>query len=78
MLLTLRIILAISIVSLSVYSLLTENYDFSSYMTLLLGFLMLVAGLGELQKDKKAFWGYMCIVASMFSFYVSIEGFLMN
>ncbi|WP_042350807.1 DUF3953 domain-containing protein [Bacillus massiliigorillae] len=78
MLLTLRIVLAITIVSLSVYSLITENYDFNSYMTLLLGFMMLVMGFGELQKDKKGFWGYMCMVVSMFSFYVSIKGFLLS
>jgi len=68
MLLTLRIILAISIVSLSVYSLITENYDFNSYMIVLLGFLMLVMGLGELQKDRKNFWGYTSIIISLFIF----------
>lgn len=78
MLKTLRIILSLLILSVSVYSLVTENFDNSSYLTLLIGFLMLVMGVEELQKDKKGFWGYMCIVVSMFAFGVSINGFLLS
>ncbi|MFY0804774.1 DUF3953 domain-containing protein [Peribacillus frigoritolerans] len=42
------------------------------------GELILVTGLSELQKDQKGFWGYMNIVISLFIFFVSIQGFLMN
>ena len=68
MLLTLRITLAIIVVVLSVYSLITENYDFSSYTILFLGFMILVMGLDELQKDRKNFWGYISIIISLFIF----------
>ncbi|OCA81725.1 DUF3953 domain-containing protein [Bacillus sp. FJAT-27986] len=68
MLLTLRITLAIIVVVLSVYSLITENYDFSSYTILFLGFMILVMGLDELQKDRKNFWGYTSIIISLFIF----------
>ena len=68
MLLTLRIILAIIVVVLSVYSLITENYDFSFYTILFLGFMILVMGIDELQKDRKNFWGYISIIISLFIF----------
>ena len=43
---------------------------------LILGATMLVVGLIELQKNSKEFWGYFGIVASLFAFYVAIQGIL--
>ncbi|MBX9953362.1 YczI family protein [Peribacillus simplex] len=48
------------------------------YYMFFLGALILVTGLSELQKDRKGFWGYMNIVISLFIFFVSIQGFLLN
>nr|WP_255349290.1 DUF3953 domain-containing protein [Paenisporosarcina sp. HGH0030] len=45
---------------------------------LFLGAFMLVTGLFELQKDRKRFEGYMFIIVSLFIFFVSIQGFLLN
>ena len=73
MLTTSRIILSIITLGLSVYIFITENYDFSPYQLLLLGSIMLLVGLGELQKDRKNFWGYVNIIGSSFVFFVSIK-----
>jgi hypothetical protein len=48
------------------------------YMIFFLGALMLVTGLVELQRDRKGFWGYMSIIASLFAFFVVIQGFLLK
>ncbi|MEP9409706.1 DUF3953 domain-containing protein [Peribacillus frigoritolerans] len=71
-----RIILAIIVLALSAYQLITENFELMPYSMLFLGAIMLVTGLAELQKDRKGFWGYMSLVVSSFFFYVSIQGFL--
>ncbi|MFS0762316.1 MULTISPECIES: DUF3953 domain-containing protein [Peribacillus] len=73
-----RIILAIIVLALSAYQLITENFELMPYSMLFLGAIMLVTGLSELQKDRKGFWGYMSIGISLFVFFVSIQGFLMN
>ncbi|MET1180795.1 MULTISPECIES: DUF3953 domain-containing protein [Bacillales] len=73
-----RIILAIIVLALSAYQLITENFELMPYSMLFLGALMLVTGLAELQKDRKGFWGYMSMVVSAFLFFVSIQGFLLN
>ncbi|MCM3677400.1 DUF3953 domain-containing protein [Peribacillus simplex] len=73
-----RIILAIIVLALSAYLLITENFEFMPYLMLISGAIMLVRGLAELQKDRKGFGGYMFIIVSLFVFFVSIKGFLMN
>ena len=73
-----RIILAIIVLALSAYQLITENFELMPYSMLFLGAIMLVTGLSEFQKDRKDFWGYMSIGISLFVFFVSIQGFLMN
>ena len=72
-----RVILAIVVIVLSSYSLITET-DLMPYCLFILGALILMTGLSELQKDRKGFWGYMNIVISFFIFFVSIESFLLN
>ena len=73
-----RIILAIIVIGLSSYSLISENFGLMPIMMLFLGALMLAIGLSELQKDRKRFEGYMFIIISLFVFYVSIQGLLLN
>lgn len=74
----LRIVFSIIVLILSGYGLITDNFELSSYMIFFLGALMLVIGLAELQKDRKRFWGYMSIIVSLYAFFVSIQGFLLN
>ncbi|MCM3170318.1 DUF3953 domain-containing protein [Peribacillus frigoritolerans] len=71
-----RVILAIVVIVLTGYNRITET-ELTTIM-FFLGALILVIGLSELQKDRKEFWGYMNIVISLFIFFVSIQGFLMN
>ncbi|MFJ9382701.1 DUF3953 domain-containing protein [Peribacillus sp. NPDC101481] len=72
-----RISLAIIVLALSAYLLITENFEFMPYLMLISGAIMLVRGLAELQKDRKG--GFLgCVVVSLFLFFVSIQGFLMN
>ncbi|KQU09252.1 hypothetical protein ASG65_28085 [Bacillus sp. Leaf13] len=72
-----RISLAIIVLALSAYLLITENFEFTPYLMLISGAIMLVRGLAELQKDRKG--GFLgCVVVSLFLFFVSIQGFLMN
>jgi hypothetical protein len=78
MLKRLRIFLSVIVLILSVYSLITQNFKLMPYSMFLLGAIILVTGLMELKKDKKEFWGYVCIIVSLFAVYVSIQGFLLN
>jgi Protein of unknown function (DUF3953) len=78
MLKRLRIFLSVIVLILSVYSLITQNFKLMPYSMFLLGTMILVTGLIELKKDKKEFWGYVCIILSLFPVYVSIQGFLLN
>ncbi|MGG3556364.1 hypothetical protein ABES23_06875 [Peribacillus frigoritolerans] len=72
-----RIILAIIVLALSAYLLITENFEFMPYLILISGAIMLVRALAELHKERKGgFFG--CVVVSLFLFFVSIQGFLMN
>ncbi|MED4696919.1 DUF3953 domain-containing protein [Peribacillus frigoritolerans] len=70
-----RIILAIIVLALSAYQLITETFVMPYLM--FVGAFMLVTGLVELQKDRKG--GFLgCVVVSLFLFFVSIQGFLMD
>ncbi|MFJ7994424.1 DUF3953 domain-containing protein [Peribacillus frigoritolerans] len=72
-----RIILAIVVIVLSSYGLITESKtELMPYCMFFLGTLIMVTGLAELQKDRKGFVGYMFIVISLFIFFVSIQEFL--
>ncbi|MFE5426284.1 DUF3953 domain-containing protein [Peribacillus simplex] len=72
-----KLILVIIVLALSVYQLITRNFDLVPYSMLFLGALMLVIGLVELQDDRKG--GFLgCVVVSLFLFFVSIQGFFLN
>lgn len=74
----LRIILVIIVIALSIYILISRNFELMPFMMLFLGAFMLLTGLAELQKDRKGFVGYMSIIVSLFIFFVSAQGFLLN
>ncbi|MGG0369355.1 DUF3953 domain-containing protein [Priestia endophytica] len=78
MLKRLRIFLSVIVLVLSGYSLITQNFKLMPYFIFLLSAIILVTGLIELKRDKKEFWGYACIIVSLFAVYVSIQGFLLN
>ena len=73
-----KVLLGITVIAISSYSLITRNSELMPIMMLFLGTFMLVTGLVELQKDRKRFEGYMSILVSLFIFFVSIQGFLLN
>ena len=73
MLKAIRFILAIVVIVLSGYSLIT-GARLLNYSLFFLAILIGVIGLSELQKDRKTFWGYMSIVISLFILYVSLTG----
>ncbi|MDN7243895.1 DUF3953 domain-containing protein [Planococcus sp. N017] len=43
-----------------------------------MGIFMLVVGFEKIQKNRKEFWGYMFILISLFIFFVSVQGLIMN
>lgn len=73
-----RILLGIIVIALSSYCLISKNFEPMQYMLLFLGAFMLVTGISELQKEQHRFEGYMCIIVSLFIFFVSIYSFLLN
>ncbi|MGG4152508.1 DUF3953 domain-containing protein [Peribacillus muralis] len=67
-----KMILAITVLALSAYQLLTDTFVMPYYM-FIVGAFMLVTGIVELQKDRKG--GFLgCVVVSLFLFFVSIQG----
>ena len=69
-----RFSLAIVVIVLSGYSLIT-GAELLNYVLIFMAIMILMNGVSELQKDKKAFWGYMSIAISFFILYVSLNGF---
>ncbi|WP_064093332.1 DUF3953 domain-containing protein [Rossellomorea aquimaris] len=62
---TLRIILALTVISMGAFTLLTDNHWLQPYMFFILCLMLLVMGLEELQKGRKAY-GYLSFFVSMF------------
>lgn len=72
-----KIILAIIVVALYAYQLMTGSVELMPYSMLFLAAILLITGLEEPQKDRKgSFLRY--AVISLFLFIVSILGFLMD
>lgn len=73
-----KFILMLIVIALSSYGLISGNYESIPFMMLFLGAFMLISGLSEQQKDRKRFEGYMFLTVSIFIFFVSLQGFLLN
>jgi hypothetical protein len=73
----LRYVLSVITVLLATYGLISKNFQFNDIMIFLLGLTMLVMGLEEFQKERKA-KGWLFVVVFLFSLFVSIQGFLLN
>jgi hypothetical protein len=72
-----KIILAIIVVALYAYQLITGSVELMPYSMLFLAVIMLITGLEELQKDRKG-GSLRYVVVSLFLFFVSMLGFLMD
>lgn len=77
MLKTLRIVLAIIVIVLAGYGSLIGNSIVMPYMMLFMGAMLLVMGISEIKKKRKRI-GFFSIIVSLFVFYVSMQGFLIN
>ncbi|MDM5330434.1 YczI family protein [Neobacillus sp. CF12] len=62
---------------LATYGLISKDFQFNDIMIFLLGLTILVMGLEEFQKERKA-KGWLFVVVFLFSLFVSIQGFLLN
>ena len=71
-----KIILAISVLALSIFSLINKSMNSISIMAFLLGALLLTMGVEEIKKDKKTI-GYLLIVVSIFNLLISFQGFFL-
>ncbi|MDC3424504.1 DUF3953 domain-containing protein [Aquibacillus sp. 3ASR75-11] len=77
MLKILRYVFSVVGILFAVYGLITKNLEFQPYMMLFLGLMMLVMGLEEFQKERKAY-GWLFFVVFLLSLFVSIKGFLLK
>jgi len=73
----LQVLFSALTMGLAIFGLLTENFEYQNLMLLSMGLMILVMGIRELRKEKKAF-AYFIMLAAAFILYVSIEGFLLN
>ena len=60
-----RIILAVIVIIMAGYGLLTENHLLQPYMLFFLGLMMLILGLEEFQKGRQVY-GYLSLFVFMF------------
>ncbi|WP_078552095.1 YczI family protein [Bacillus alkalicellulosilyticus] len=77
MLKILRYVLSVIVILFAAYGLITQNFKYSHIMTFFMGLMMLVMGLEEFRKDRKAY-GWLFVVVFLFSLFVSIQGFLLS
>lgn len=77
MLLVVRIILAIIVITLSVYSLVSDNQEIYPYMSLFLGLMMMVIGISEFKAKRQAI-AIMCVLVSVFVLFVAANEFLIR
>ena len=74
LLIVMRIILAIIVLVLSVYAMVTDNHELSPYMLFFLGLMMLVMGISEIRAKRKSY-AIIAILASIFVLYVAVYTF---
>lgn len=71
MLTVLRIVLAIIVITIAVYGLVTGNHELFPYMFFFLGLMMVVMGISEI-KVKRQGNAVLCILASIFVLFVAV------
>jgi FtsH-binding integral membrane protein len=72
-----RTILAMIVIVLSLFSLLTNNMDIFPFTLIVVAVLMLVVGIIEFQK-KKMWIGIACILVFAFLIFIAIQGFVVG
>ncbi|MFS0638385.1 DUF3953 domain-containing protein [Mesobacillus foraminis] len=77
MLKTSRYALSVVVILFAAYGLITQNFNLNDIMIFLLSLLMLLMGLEEFQRGKKAN-GWLFVAVFLFSLFVSIQGFLLS
>lgn len=73
----LRVVLPIIVIILAGYSLKSGNYGVMPYMMFFMGAMFLVMGIAEIKEARRKI-GIFSIIASIFIFYVSLEGLFFN
>ncbi|WP_262481861.1 DUF3953 domain-containing protein [Bacillus sp. CH30_1T] len=73
----LRYVLSIVTLSFAIFGLITNNFQLNHIMIFLLGLTMLVMGIEEIQKERKAN-GLLLVGVFFLSLFVSIKGFLLS
>ncbi|MBB4823251.1 hypothetical protein HNO89_000469 [Sporosarcina luteola] len=76
MLKILRFVFAAVAFLFAAYGLLTKDYQLQPFMMVFLGFMMLIMGLEEFQKNQK-FFGWLFVGIFLFALYVAVQGFLL-
>lgn len=71
----LRAILAIIVISLGVYSLISRNYTVMPHTMFFMGVMLLVMGIDEFMEARKLL-GIFSMLVSVFVFYVSVQSFI--
>ncbi|SET94037.1 Protein of unknown function [Salinibacillus kushneri] len=77
MLKILRYIFSIIAMVFAVYGLITSDFNFQPYMMFFLGLMLLVMGVEEFQKERKAY-GWLLVVVFLFLLFVSIQTLLLR
>lgn len=72
-----RYALSVVVILFAAYGLITQNFNLNDIMIFLLSLLMLIMGLEEFQRGKKAN-GWLFVAVFLFSLFVSIQGFLLS
>ncbi|TCN26515.1 DUF3953 domain-containing protein [Mesobacillus foraminis] len=72
-----RYALSVVVFLFGAYGLITQNFNLNDIMFFLLSLLMLIMGLEEFQRGKKAN-GWLFVAVFLFSLFVSIQGFLLS
>ncbi|APC47595.1 YczI family protein [Virgibacillus halodenitrificans] len=77
MLRILQFIFAVLGIAFAAYGLITGNFQFQNYMMLSLGLMFLVMSIQEFKEDRKAY-GWLLLVTSLFTLFVTVQGFLLS
>lgn len=73
-----QIIFVIPVVLISIYSLVTENFNLQPVSFILMSALFLTIALREYKKTQSLLWSIFYLCISLFSLYVAIEGIMIN
>ncbi|WP_010095349.1 DUF3953 domain-containing protein [Ornithinibacillus scapharcae] len=73
MLTIIRIILALTVIILATYGLITQDFKYQSLMMFVLSMMMLVIAISEFKKSRTGY-GWVSLIAFVFLLLVSLQG----